>query len=196
MENKLEHKNIVISGFEVKEDDNGTIMEGYASTFNNLDSYNDTIIKGAFADTIKGENGERIAFCYQHKMNEPIGKIESLREDDKGLFVSVRISKSEDKIATKVKEGILSEMSIGYWAEIKEYNDETGIRTLKKINLHEISLVTRAADAFAKVTAIKAEDLDLKKMDYEELKALQDKLNIELKSREPECKTWLSFLNK
>lgn len=196
MSNKLEHKNIVISGFEVKEDDNGTIMEGYASTFGNLDSYNDTIIKGAFAETIKGENGERIAFCYQHRMDTPIGKIETIREDDKGLFVSVRISKSENKIATKVKEGILSEMSIGYWAEIKEYNDETGIRTLKKINLHEISLVTRAADAFAKVTGIKAEDFDLKAMADEELKALELRLEVELKSREPEAKTWISFLNK
>jgi len=196
MDKKLQHKNFNLSTFEVKEDANGTLLEGYASTFGNLDSYNDTIIKGAFADTIKGDNGERIAFCYQHNMGMPIGKIESFREDDKGLFVSVRISKSEDGIATKVKEGILSEMSIGYWAEIKEYNDETGIRTLKKINLHEISLVTRAADAFAKVVNVKAEDFDLKAMEEEELKALQIRLEVELKSREPECKTWLSFLNK
>lgn len=188
---ELQHKNFNLSTFEVKEDDNGTVLEGYASTFGNLDSYNDTIVKGAFADTIKGDNGERIAFCYQHRMDVPIGKIEVLREDDKGLFVSVRISKSEDKIATKVKEGILKEMSIGYWAEIKEYNDDTGIRTLKKINLHEISLVTRAADAFAKVTGIKAEDFELKSIDTEELKTLQDSIEKELKSREP--KTWLDF---
>lgn len=192
--NELEHKNIVISGFEVKEDDNGTILEGYASTFGNIDSYNDTIIKGAFADTIKGDNGERIAFCYQHKMSEPIGKIETIREDDKGLFVSVRISTSEDRISTKVKEGILKEMSIGYWAEIKEYNDETGIRTLKKINLHEISLVTRAADAFAKVTGVKAEDFELKEMEDDELKELKTSIEKELKSREHEAKTWISFL--
>jgi len=182
---KLQHKNFNLSGFEVKEDDNGTVLEGYASTFNNIDSYNDTIIKGAFAETIKGENGERIAFCYQHRMDVPIGKIETLREDDKGLFISVRISKSEDKIATKVREGILKEMSIGYWAEIKEYNDETGIRTLKKINLHEVSLVTRAADSFAKVTGVKAEDFELKSIDLEELKALQISIEKELKSREP-----------
>ena len=182
---KLQHKNFNLSGFEVKEDDNGTVLEGYASTFNNIDSYNDTIIKGAFAETIKGENGERIAFCYQHRMDVPIGKIETLREDDKGLFISVRISKSEDKIATKVREGILKEMSIGYWAEIKEYNDETGIRTLKKINLHEVSLVTRAADSFAKVTGVKADDFELKSIDLEELKALQISIEKELKSREP-----------
>ena len=189
---KLQHKNFNLSTFEVKEDDNGTVLEGYASTFNNVDSYNDTIIKGAFTETIKGDNGERIAFCYQHKMSEPIGKIEILREDDKGLFISVRISKSEDKIAIKVKEGILKEMSIGYWAEIKEYNDESGIRTLKKINLHEISLVTRAADSFAKVTGVKAEDFELKSIDIEELKALQVSVEKVLKSREP--KTFLDYL--
>lgn len=189
---KLQHKNFNLSTFEVKEDDNGTVLEGYASTFGNVDSYDDTIAKGAFAETIKGDNGERIAFCYQHKMSEPIGKIETLREDDKGLFISVRISKSEDKIATKVKEGILKEMSIGYWAEIKEYNEETGIRTLKKINLHEVSLVTRAADAFAKVTGVKAEDFELKSIDLEELKALQISIEEELKNREP--KTFLNYL--
>lgn len=189
---KLQHKNFNLSTFEVKEDDNGTVLEGYASTFGNVDSYDDTIAKGAFAETIKGDNGERIAFCYQHKMSEPIGKIETLREDDKGLFISVRISKSEDKIATKVKEGILKEMSIGYWAEIKSMDEESGIRTLKKINLHEISLVTRAADSFAKVTGVKAEDFELKSIDLEELKALKESIEEELKSREP--KTFLNYL--
>lgn len=187
---QLQHKNFNLSTFEVKEDDNGTVLEGYASTFGNVDSYKDTIPEGAYKETITGDNGSRIAFCYQHDMGRPIGKIEELKEDKVGLFIRVRISKSEAGIAIKVKEGILTEMSIGYWVEISERNEETGIRTLKKINLHEISLVTRAADSFAKVTGVKAEDFELKSIDLEELKVLQISIEKELKSREPE-----TFLN-
>lgn len=189
---KLEHKNFNISSLEVKQDDNGTVLEGYGAFFNNEDSYSDIIEQGAFADTIKGENRDRIAFCYQHNMSMPIGKIEEMFEDEKGLFVKVRISESETGIATKVKEGILKEMSIGYIATVKEYDDENDIRKLKKIDLFEISLVTRAANPMAVVTSVKADDFELKQMEDEELKALADKIDNELKSRQPQ--TWLSYL--
>lgn len=189
---KLEHKNFNISSLEVKQDDNGTVLEGYGAFFNNKDSYSDIIEQGAFADTIKGENRDRIAFCYQHNMSMPIGKIEEMFEDEKGLFVKVRISESETGIATKVKEGILKEMSIGYIATVKEYDNENDIRKLKKIDLFEISLVTRAANPMAVVTSVKADDFELKQMEDEELKALADKIDNELKSRQPQ--TWLSYL--
>lgn len=189
---KLEHKNFNISSLEVKQDGNGTVLEGYGAFFNNKDSYSDIIEQGAFADTIKGENRDRIAFCYQHNMSMPIGKIEEMFEDEKGLFVKVRISESETGIATKVKEGILKEMSIGYIATVKEYDDENDIRKLKKIDLFEISLVTRAANPMAVVTSVKADDFELKQMEDEELKALADKIDNELKSRQPQ--TWLSYL--
>lgn len=189
---KLEHKNFNISSLEVKQDGNGTVLEGYGAFFNNKDSYSDIIEQGAFADTIKGENRDRIAFCYQHNMSMPIGKIEEMFEDEKGLFVKVRISESETGIATKVKEGILKEMSIGYIATVKEYDNENDIRKLKKIDLFEISLVTRAANPMAVVTSVKADDFELKQMEDEELKALADKIDNELKSRQPQ--TWLSYL--
>lgn len=189
---KLEHKNFNISSLEVKQDGNGTVLEGYGAFFNNKDSYSDIIEQGAFADTIKGENRDRIAFCYQHNMSMPIGKIEEMFEDEKGLFVKVRISESETGIATKVKEGILKEMSIGYIATVKEYDDENDIRKLKKIDLFEISLVTRAANPMAVVTSVKADDFELKQMEDEELKALADKVDKELKSRHSQ--TWLSYL--
>lgn len=189
---KLEHKNFNISSLEVKQDGNGTVLEGYGAFFNNKDSYSDIIEQGAFADTIKGENRDRIAFCYQHNMSMPIGKIEEMFEDEKGLFVKVRISASETGIATKVKEGILKEMSIGYIATVKEYDNENDIRKLKKIDLFEISLVTRAANPMAVVTSVKADDFELKQMEDEELKALADKIDNELKSRQPQ--TWLSYL--
>ncbi len=189
---KLEHKNFNISSLEVKQDGNGTVLEGYGAFFNNKDSYSDIIEQGAFADTIKGENRDRIAFCYQHNMSMPIGKIEEMFEDEKGLFVKVRISESETGIATKVKEGILKEMSIGYIATVKEYDNENDIRKLKKIDLFEISLVTRAANPMAVVTSVKADDFELKQMEDEELKALADKVDKELKSRPSQ--TWLSYL--
>jgi len=192
MSNKLEHKNLLISSLEVKQDENGTLIEGYGAYFGNKDSYDDVIEKGAFSETITGENRDRIAFCYQHNMSMPIGKIENIYEDEKGLFVSVKISESESGIATKVKEGILKEMSIGYIAKVREYDDVEDVRTLKQIDLFEISLVTRAANPMATVTGVKAEDFELKQMEDEELKALKDKIEKEIKSREP--KTIFDYL--
>jgi 5-methylcytosine-specific restriction endonuclease McrBC GTP-binding regulatory subunit McrB len=48
-----------------------------------IDSYNDIIVKGAFANSLKKE-GKRVAVCWQHDMRKPIGKL-TLIEEDKRL---------------------------------------------------------------------------------------------------------------
>ena len=48
-------------------DDEKGVVKGYASTFNNVDSDNDIITKGAYTKTLQ-ENSERIAFLYQHNI--------------------------------------------------------------------------------------------------------------------------------
>lgn len=155
---KLEFKSFDIT--EHKADDSGNlIITGYGAFFGNLDSYKDIIAAGAFAETL-AEKKDRIAFCYQHDIWNPIGKIKDIKEDDKGLWLKVMLSAAEDDIQTKVKEGILKEMSIGYRVvdSSEEMRNGDQVRILKKINLYEISLVTIAANPLAVIQSMKSDE--------------------------------------
>lgn len=152
-------------------DPTGTI-EGYGSVFNTVDSYNDTIVKGAFKQTLKEwkATGKLPKMLLQHggggffSSNAddlvPIGKWEEMREDDHGLFMRGRIFNIETDRAkatyTAVKEGELDGLSIGFRTLKSKMDEETGIRTLTEIRLYEVSLVTFPANDPARVTSVKS----------------------------------------
>lgn len=145
---------------ETKADDSGNLtITGYGAVFGNVDSVGDIIEKGAFAKTLIDNSG-RIAFCYQHDIWNPIGKIIEIREDEKGLWIKVMISAAEDDIQTKIKEGILKEMSIGYRTinSRNEIRDGKDVNILSEIKLYEISLVTIAANPLAMIEDMKSEE--------------------------------------
>jgi HK97 family phage prohead protease len=172
---------------EHKADDSGNlIITGYGAVFGNIDSYKDIIQMGAFADTIN-ERKERIAFCYQHDIFNPIGKIQEIKEDPTGLYIRVMISAAESDIQTKIKEGILKEMSIGYRVieSREEIRDEVQIRLLTKISLFEISLVTIAANPMAMIEGMKseAERTDLLEKEFNRLIAIVKNENVNFEIR-------------
>lgn len=142
----------------IKEDGDDLMIEGYGAVFNNIDSYGDVIRKGSFAKTIK-ERGDRIAFCYQHDIRNPIGKIQEIKEDDFGLWIVVKVSNAEDDIKTKIREKILQEMSIGYVVinANSAMIDGVDVFELTEIRLYEVSLVTVAANDKARITSMKSE---------------------------------------
>lgn len=163
MKDNLQFKNFEI--LETKKEDDGRLrISGWAAYFDNVDSYGDIIIRGAFAKTLIERKG-RIAFCLQHDIWNPVAKIEVLEERDMGLWVEALISASEDDTQIKVKEGILSEMSIGYRTinSRSEIRDGIEINVLSEIKLIEISLVTVAANPLAKVVDMKSDE---EKADY------------------------------
>jgi uncharacterized protein len=162
MEN-LRFKNFEIE--ETKADEKGGLtISGYGAHFDNVDSYGDIIEKGAFKNTLN-ERAGRIAFCYQHDIWNPIGKIQSIEEDTKGLKITVKLSEAEKDIQTKVKEGILNEMSIGYRTvnSKMETRNEQQVNILTEIKLIEVSLVTVAANPLAVIESMKSET---EKADY------------------------------
>ena len=156
MEN-LKFKNFAIQ--ETKADKQGNlIITAYASTFGNVDSDGDIVNQGAFKNTLN-ERAGRIAFCYQHDIWNPVGKIEQLKEDKTGLFTQVMVSAAEQDIQTKIKEGILKELSIGYNVvnSHTETRDGVKVNVLDEVKLYEISLVTVAANPLAVITGMKSE---------------------------------------
>lgn len=136
------------------------MVEGYASVFSNLDSDRDRLMKGAFGRTIKewGPEGKnRIKLVSQHNINKPVAKIVELKEDAKGLYMKAQFGTHQDgdDHYRMVKEGILTEFSIGFVGTSKEDNEYGGL-DFKEVKLYEVSLVTVAANDEALVTAYKS----------------------------------------
>ena len=174
------------AGFVVKElkamdSENGEmIVSGYASVFNVVDSWSDVILQGAFAKTIS-ENMSRVKLLWQHDQTCPIGKILELKEDAKGLFFKAKISDTEmgKEAHTLCKDGVIDEISIGFASIKDDYTN--GIRMISELKLWEISLVTLGANEFAKITEVKAENLQLKNK-LLEIDSKFTELNVELKN--------------
>ena len=155
-------------------DDEKGVVKGYASMFNNIDSDNDIITKGAYSKTLQ-ENSERIAFLYQHNMHQPIGKPTSMKEDDNGLFVEAKISDSSlgKDVKTMISEGILKEFSVGFIPIKEEFVG--GINHIKEI---KFSLVTLAANPMAQVTEYKGtKSVDNLMDEFDKLIAMSRKLD-------------------
>jgi HK97 family phage prohead protease len=135
-------------------DSNMDTFEGYASYFNNVDSYGEVIQKGAFKKTLN-ENADRIKVLYQHRTDMPIGKPLEMYEDDKGLYVKAKVSMTDigKDVLTLIKDGVINEMSIGF--DIVKDEVSNKIRYLKEIRLWEFSPVTFGANDKAKITGVK-----------------------------------------
>ena len=145
--------------FELESADESTgEFSGYAAVFGNRDSGNDIIEKGAFAKTIV-EDFNRIKILALH--NDcwlPVGRPIELREDDRGLFIKGKISDTSmgRDIRTLLKDGVLSELSIGYDAIDFDYDSKTDTRHLRRIKLWEVSIVTWAMNEQARIDEVKS----------------------------------------
>ena len=137
-------------------DEKNGIVKGYGSFFDNMDSDQDIIRKGAYTKTIK-ENGERVKYLYQHDMMQPIGKMVELYEDSKGLVFVAEIPKTRlgSDVIELMKAGVITENSVGILPVQKEMKQ--GYREIREVKLFEISAVTLAANDQAKILDVKGE---------------------------------------
>lgn len=169
----VERRSIAFELRQVTEQDGARTFEGYGSVFGTVDSYNDTIVKGAFKATLKEwkarkklpkmllQHGGCGFFSSNADDMVPIGKWEEMLEDDHGLFMKGRLFDiaTDRAVATyaALKEGELDGLSIGFRTRKSKIDEDTGIRTLTEIQLFEVSLVTFPANDPARVTAVKAD---------------------------------------
>lgn len=143
-------------------DEKAGIIKGYGSYFGNKDSDNDVIMKGAYKKTI-AENGDRVKYLYQHDMNQPIGKMVELYEDDKGLVFTAEIAKTQLglDVVELMKTGVITENSVGIMP-IQKQNKEN-YREITEVKLYEVSAVTLAANDQAKILDVKG-NIDVNKL--------------------------------
>ena len=139
---------------EIKANDKGEVT-GYGSVFETLDSYGDRIRAGAFAGSLTKRSPKML---WQHRMDEPVGVWDEVREDDKGLIVKGRLALKTTRGAEAhelAMMGALDGLSIGY--RTLDYEMEGNNRILKEIDLYEVSFVTIPANAMATLTSVKEE---------------------------------------
>lgn len=143
-------------------DEKAGIIKGYGSYFGNKDSDNDVIVKGAYKKTI-AENGNRVKYLYQHDMNQPIGKMVELYEDDKGLVFTAEIAKTQlgMDVVELMKTGVITENSVGIMPIQKQNKDN--YREITEVKLYEVSAVTLAANDQAKILDVKG-NIDVNKL--------------------------------
>jgi HK97 family phage prohead protease len=154
---KIQTKHIDLGNVELKLSESGGLaFSGYASKFGLVDSYGDTIQKGAYLKTL--EKRERPIRLKWNHYGDVIGKWLKIVEDEKGLYVEGELtpghSKAQDVYAL-LKHGAIDGLSIGY--RVKSYeqiNEER--RLLKEIDLVEISVVEEPADLGATIGQVKS----------------------------------------
>ena len=147
------------NGLELKDlDMTKRVVSGYFSSFGNKDSDGDIIVKGAFKKSI-AENKSRIAHLWQHDIWTPIGKLQELREDGKGLYFESKLSESTkgNDALILYQEGIIKEHSIGFRIMQDEYQESDNTNYIKEVYLYEGSTVTFGANPNTPVTGIKSE---------------------------------------
>lgn len=136
-------------GVEVRADSEKRTLVGYAAKFDRLASiggyFDEKIASGAFTDAIKGD----IRALVDHDPGRVIGRTKSgtlrLAEDGVGLRVEIDVPDTTDgnDLWVLVERGDISGMSFGFRVT-RETWDETGdtpVRTIEKLELHEVSAV-------------------------------------------------------
>lgn len=161
---QLVHKTLKLNNASISVDAESETgkFSGYASVFGGVDSYGDTIMPGAFADTL-AINGMPKMF-FNHEWVMPIGKYLVATEDAKGLYVTgeftPELGKAEEVYAC-MKHQTLDGLSIGGYLKSGDYEDtETGRIIHKWSNLVEISPVVFPADNSARIGSVKSIDFE------------------------------------
>lgn len=136
-------------------DDDGFTLEGYAAVFDEptrIDSwegrFDEVIQRGAFARTIT-ERTPVLQFDHGHDARTgsvPIGSIDALSEDKRGLFVRARLHDNDvvKPIRQAIASGAIDGMSFRFQVTREEWQneeDEVPVRTIREVDLFELGPV-------------------------------------------------------
>jgi HK97 family phage prohead protease len=127
---------------------------GYAAIFGRPDRGGDVVRAGAFARSLK-RGALEVPLLWQHRPGRPVGRIEYLREDGRGLRVIARLSSGAAgrAAAAALEAGKVAGLSFGY--RVRK-SSGSAPRALEDVELIEISLVTVPMQPRARVHAVEA----------------------------------------
>lgn len=149
----LLHKSLSLSDVRLTKAEGGRYA-GYASVFGGVDTYGDTIIKGAFESTLRN-NGKPKMFL-DHDWGLPIARIDVAKEDDHGLLIEWEMTPGMSRAAdvkAALDHGTLDGLSIGGYVKAGDYDETESGRIIRRwANLMEVSVVAFPADRAARVS--------------------------------------------
>ena len=121
----------------------GVRFAGYAAVFDRVDRGGDVVRQGAF-----GAEVPVVPLLWHHR-GAPVGTIERIATDAKGLRVIGRID--DATVAGMVRSGAVSGLSFGYRARGAVRGR---VRELTALDLIEVSLVAQPMQPLARVHAV------------------------------------------
>lgn len=167
---KKETRAFDISKFNTRSEneEQNTSIEGYAAVFNSktrIGSYFDEVIEpGAFSRSLS-ENGD-VRALFNHDWNNVLGRTKSgtltLKEDDKGLNFNVELPNTSvaRDLSESMARGDINQCSFGFFVTDEEwdYSVEPALRTIKEVELFEISVVSIPAYEDTEASLVRDKD--------------------------------------
>ena len=134
------------SAFETKSYKKGSKslkIAGYANT-TAKDRAGDVVTAEAWAKGVENYRRNPV-LLYQHKHENPIGKVDKITVDKKGIFVEAAVSEAAEKnhgVQTLIKDGALKSFSVGFRVKDGKYNSNDDTMMITDVELLEISVVS------------------------------------------------------
>ena len=125
----------------------GLRIAGYANT-TDKDRVGDVVTAKAWAQGITNFRKNPV-LLYQHKHDCPIGRVDKVTVDKKGLFVEANVSDAAEKlhaVQSLIKDGALKSFSVGFKVKDGKYDHKTDSMTITDVELLEISVVSVPAN--------------------------------------------------
>src|SRR5262245_31674008 len=147
-----------IKPVEFKFSSESGILQGYGSTFGNVDLGGDVCAQGCFAKSLSEHKvaGTMPAMLWSHDPSEPLGVWTEAAEDAKGLRLEGKLTLGTQRGAEAralAKDGALA-LSIGYATRDAVY--DKGRRVLKELELFEVSTVAMPMNPEAQIVELQS----------------------------------------
>ena len=141
--NKTLYLNSAFETKSYKKGSNSLKIAGYANT-TAKDRAGDVVTAQAWAKGVENYRRNPV-LLYQHKHDNPIGRVDKITVDKKGIFVEAAVSEAAEKnhgVQTLIKDGALKSFSVGFRVKDGKYNSNDDTMMITDVELLEISVVS------------------------------------------------------
>lgn len=157
----LVHQTLSLSDADIKFAASEGSFSGYGSVFGVLDSKNDIIMPGAYAEVLK--SGAQVPVYVNHgwlRGDLPVGTWADLKEDDRGLYGQAGLVMQMPSAVNAywgMKSGLVTGLSVAIIPDSKATERRSdGARVIHRIKaMKEISIVTEPANGESRIVDVK-----------------------------------------
>ena len=141
--NKTFYLNSVLNTKARNKSSNSLKIAGYANT-TDKDRAGDVISAEAWAKGVDNYRKNPV-LLYQHDHEKPIGKVDQVLVDKKGIFVEASVSNAAEKlhgVQTLINDGALKSFSVGFRVKDADYDRDNDTFNITDVELMEFGQLT------------------------------------------------------